>query len=266
MGFISYLGGKSLLAPKILPYIPEHHCYAEVFAGAAWMLFKKEPSKVEIINDINKDLVTLYRCVQHHLEEFCRQFKYQLIARDEYKRQVDENPDSMTDIQRAARFYYLLRTTYGSKLSFDSFGVSAIKQPRINLVRLEEELSEAHLRLNRVWVENMSYAKFIPRFDKPDTFFYIDPPYYNCENYYGEGIFSKEDFVVLKDILKGIQGKFIVSLNDVPEVREIFKDFSIVAVDTRYSVSGKSQKVKEVLIMNYDHKKVAKFTPRLPKR
>lgn len=255
-GFLSYTGGKSILAPKIIPYIPEHNCYAEVFCGAAWMLFKKEPSKVEIINDINTDLITLYRCVQNHLEEFCRQFKNQLIARDEYKRHVEENPHTLTDIQRAARFYYLLRTTYGSKLAFDSFGVSAIKQPRINLVRLEEDLSQVHLRLNRVWVENMSYTKFIPRFDKPDTFFYIDPPYYNCENYYGKGIFAKEDFVTLKELLTGIQGKFIISLNDVPEVREIFKGFNFVSVNTRYTLSGKSQKVSEVLIMNYTPPKI----------
>ncbi|MBL7997734.1 MAG: DNA adenine methylase [Candidatus Kapabacteria bacterium] len=259
--FLSYLGGKSLLAPKILPLVPAHTCYAEVFAGAAWMLFKKPPSKVEVINDINSDLITLYRVIQNHLEEFCRQFKYQLIARDEYKRHVDENPETLTDIQRAARFYYLLRTTYGSKLAFDSFGVSAIKPPRINLVRLEEELSEAHLRLNRVWVENMSYERFIPRFDKPETFFYIDPPYYNCEDYYGEGIFSKDDFVTLAALLKPLQGKFILSLNDLPEVREIFKGYRFASMETKYTISGKSQKVKEVLILNYDPSKTAKFAP-----
>lgn len=225
------------------------------------MFFKKEPSRVEILNDINKDLVTLYRCVQNHLEEFCRQFKYQLTARDEYKRRVDEKPDTLTDIQRAARFYFLLRTTYGSKLSFDSFGVSAQKPPRINLIRLEEELTAVHLRLNRVWVENMDFKKFIPRFDKPETFFYADPPYYNCESYYGEGIFAREDFVTLRDLLANIQGKFIVSLNDVPQVREIFKDFRIKTVDTKYSIAGKSQKVKEVLILNYDPAKEAKFEP-----
>jgi DNA adenine methylase len=253
--FISYLGGKSLLAPKIIPHIPKHNCYAEVFAGAAWMLFKKDPSPVEVINDINTDLITLYRVVQNHMEEFCRQFKYQLIAREEYKRKVKENPETLTDIQRAARFYYLLRTTYASKLAFDSFNVNATKPPQINLVRLEEDISAAHLRLSRVWIENMPFQKFIPRFDKPDTFFYIDPPYYNCEDYYGEGVFAKHDFVLLAELLKSVQGKFIVSLNDLPEVRQIFKGFRFVNVDTRYSVSGKVQKVKEVLIMNYDSSK-----------
>lgn len=79
--FLSYLGGKSLLANRIIQRMPEHTCYCEVFAGAAWVLFRKEPSRVEIINDINTELVTLYRVVQNHLEEFIRQFKWILTAR-----------------------------------------------------------------------------------------------------------------------------------------------------------------------------------------
>ena len=248
---ISYLGGKSLLAKTIIPLIPEHKCYAEVFAGAAWIFFKKQPSDVEIINDINSDLTTLYKCVQHHLEEFCRTFKHQLISRDEYDRKLLENPEALTDIQRAARFYYLIRSTYGSKLDFNSFAVSSVKPPRINLLRLEEELSAAHIRLSRTWVENMDFKKFIPRFDREGTFFYIDPPYYNCENFYGKNIFSKEDFNILRDLLLSLKGKFILSLNDVPEVREIYKDFHIRTVQTNYSISNTVQKVNEVLIMNY---------------
>lgn len=84
--FLSYLGGKSLLANKIIPRIPDHSCYCEVFAGASWILFKKEPSKVEIINDINTDLVTLYRVVKHHVREFVRYFEWILTARDEFER------------------------------------------------------------------------------------------------------------------------------------------------------------------------------------
>lgn len=251
MAFLSYLGGKSKLAQRIIPLIPEHDCYAEVFCGAAWMLFKKEPSKVEIINDINSDLITLYRVIQNHLEEFCKQFKYQLVARDEYKRLLAENPASLTDIQRAARFYYLLRCSYGSKLDFGSFNVSPTRHPRINLLRLEEELTEAHLRLARVNVENMGYEKFVLRYDRPGTFFYLDPPYYGCENDYGKNIFSREDFDKLSSLLSTIKGKFILSLNDKPEVREIFKQYKILTVKTKYTVSSKTKEVSEVLILNY---------------
>lgn len=248
--FLSYFGGKSLLANKIIPRIPEHTCYCEVFAGAAWLLFKKEESQVEIINDINKDLVTLYRVIKNHLEEFIRYLKWILVARDEFARFKDENPETLTDIQRAVRFYYLMRTGYGAKLVGQSFSIGPTRPSSLNLLRIEEELSAAHLRLSRVYIENMPYQRLIERFDRPGTFFYIDPPYYGCEEDYGKGIFGRDDFGTLRDVLEGIEGKFIVSINNTPEIRKIFKDFSIDEVKTSYTVSGadKQQKVTELLI------------------
>lgn len=249
--FLNYLGGKSLLANKIIPLIPEHNTYVEVFAGAAWLLFKKEESKVEIINDINKDLVTLYRVVKHHLEEFARYFKWILVSREEFERIKKENPDTLTEIQRSARFYYLLKSAYGSKMNNPYFSISTQRPPRLNLLRIEEELSEAHLRLARVYIENKDYKALIERHDTPDTFFYLDPPYYNCEDYYGKNIFKKDDFEIIKNILSLLKGKFIMSINDTHEVRELYKDFNINEVDTTYSVSGKRQKITELLIKNF---------------
>ena len=175
--FLSYLGGKSLLAKEIVPRIPEHHCYCEVFAGAAWILFKKEESEVEIINDINTDLVTLYRVVKNHLDEFVRYFRWVLVSREEFERFKVQNPETLTDIQRAVRFYYLLRTGYGSRLVKPSLSISTSRKSNLNLLRIEESLSAAHLRLSRVYIENKPYNKLIERFDKPHTFFYIDPPH-----------------------------------------------------------------------------------------
>jgi DNA adenine methylase len=254
--FLAYMGGKSLLAGKIIPMIPDHHCYVEVFCGAAWLLFKKDEniSQVEIINDINKDLVTLYRVIKYHLEEFVKQYKHILVARDEFERARDENPDSLTDIQRAARFYYLLKAGYAAKIPAPAFSICTSQQPRLNLLRVEEELSAVHLRLARVYVENKSYKEVIPRFDKQNTFFYIDPPYYGFEDCYGKGIFDRGDFYRLSEVLAGLQGKFILSLNNTKEVREIFKRLRIETARTRYIAAGadKQKKVTELLIMNYD--------------
>jgi len=252
--FLSYLGGKSILAGQIINKIPEHTCYCEVFAGAAWMLFKKDESEVEIINDINNNLITLYRVIKLHLEEFIRYLKWVLVSREEFERFKAENPESLTDIQRAVRFYYLLKNGYASKIDNPYFAVSAIKKPAFNLLRIEEELSMAHLRLSRVYIENMHYQKCIEKFDKEKTFFYLDPPYYNCENYYGKNIFFKEDFIKLKDLLKALKGKFIMSLNNTKEVLEIYKDFNIEEVKTRYSTSNlnnHSKNVTEILIRNF---------------
>jgi DNA adenine methylase len=251
--FLSWIGGKSLLADRIIPLIPEHQCYCEVFAGAAWLLFKKPESEVEIINDINIELVTLYRVVKNHLEEFIRYLKWILVAREEFERFKEANPDTMTDIQRAVRFYYLVKTGYGSRIKNPTFSIGTSRASNFNLLRIEEELSAAHLRLSRVYVENLPYQQLIQRFDKPHTFFYIDPPYYGCEDYYGKGIFGREDFGRLREQLSGVQGKFCLSINDTTEIREIFDGFRIMEVPTRYSVAnGKSKAVGELLIMNYE--------------
>ena len=254
--FLAYMGGKSLLAKKIIPKIPDHKCYVEVFAGAAWMLFKKEEtmSDVEIINDINLDLVTLYRVVKHHLEEFIRYFKWILVSRDEFARFRKEDPETLTDIQKAVRFYYLLKLGYAARIKAPSFSIATTSRPRLNLLRIEEELSAVHLRLSRVYIESRSYVDVFARFDKPDTFFYIDPPYYGCEDYYGLGIFARGDFLKLRDLLAKVSGRFILSINDVDHIRDLFKDFRIETVETSYSAGGADKKkyVKELLIMNYD--------------
>lgn len=251
--FLSYLGGKSLLANKIIPKMPEHTCYCEVFAGAAWMLFKKQESQVEIINDINTDLVTLYRVVKHHLDEFVRYLKWILVARDEFARFKIETPEALTDIQRAVRFYYLLRSGYGGKVKDPTFNINTTRRSGLNLLRLEEELSEVHLRLSRVYIENQPYQKLIERYDRPHTFFYLDPPYHGYEDYYGDGIFSSDDFMVLRDLLASVRGKFIMSINNTPKIRQIFRQFKIETVATSYTAAGGNKRVpvKELLIRNY---------------
>lgn len=149
---VPWIGGKRRLARYILPLFPHHQCYVEPFCGAAALFFMKEPSKVEAINDINGDVVNLYRVVQHHLEEFVRQFKWALNSRQIYKWLTDTTPETLTDIQRAARFYYLQKLGFGGKVQGRTFGIAPTTPPRLNLLRIEEDLSAAHLRLARVYI------------------------------------------------------------------------------------------------------------------
>lgn len=250
---LAWLGGKSRLADQIIDRMPAHTAYCEVFAGAAWVLFKKPESKVEIINDINGELVTLYRCVKHHLPALVEQFRWMLIARDEFDRFMATPADTLTDIQRSARFYYLSKAAFGAKVRSPTFGIAASQPSRLNLLRLEEDLSEAHLRLSRVFIESKPYQDIITRFDKPGTLFYVDPPYWGCENDYGKDLFSRADFTTLAAMLAKIKGKFILSLNDTTGVREVFGDFNLEKVKTRYSVGAKkNQQVGELLITNFN--------------
>nr|WP_287412765.1 DNA adenine methylase [Pseudodesulfovibrio sp.] len=250
---LPWLGGKSRLADRIVQLIPAHDHYAEVFAGAGWVFFRKPESKYESINDINSDLISFYRCCQNHLEEVCRQFKWLLSSREffeDFRSQMDGR--GLTDIQRAARFYFLQRQAFGGKVD-GGFGVDYHGLPKINLVRLEEELSRVHLRLTRVRIENLSWTDHIRRYDDKKTFFYLDPPYHGGERDYGKGIFSRKEYAAMAEQLAGIEGKFLLSINDVPEIRETFSAFDIREVETTYSVcKDNNQRVGELLIMNYD--------------
>lgn len=249
---LCYLGGKSRLAKTIITQIPEHVTYAEVFAGAAWVFFGKEPSRYEVLNDINSDLVAFYRVLQNHLEEFLRQFRWMLCSREwwnDWERQLAAG--GLTDIQKAARFYYVQRQAYGGKVVGRVLAKTVARLPRINLLRLEEELSAIHLRLAQVTIENLPWEHFLTRYDRSDTFFYLDPPYWGREAFYGKD-FCRDDFSRMAASLAHLQAKFILSLNDLPEVRETFKDFQIQTIQTAYSVaSERFNSVSELLIKNY---------------
>jgi len=249
---LCYLGGKSRLARTIIAQIPPHATYAEVFAGAAWVFFGKEPSKYEVLNDVNSELVAYYRVLQNHLEEFLRQFRWMLSSREwwhDWERQL--KADGLTDIQKAARFFYVQRLGYGGKVVGRVFGKSVARLPRINLLRLEEELSAIHLRLARVTIERLPWAELLARYDRSNTCFYLDPPYWGCENFYGKD-FCRNDFGRMADSLARLQGKFLLSLNDLPEVRETFKHFHVQTVQTAYSAATKRYSpVTELLIKNF---------------
>lgn len=247
-----WMGGKYQLSKQIVSMIPAHTCYCEPFAGAAWVFFRKDKSDVEVLNDINTDIITLYRVIQHHLEEFIRWFKWVLVSRAEFNRWLKTEPETLTDIQRAVRFFYVQKNSFAGRIDKPTFGYAPSRRPRLNLLRVEEDLSGAHLRLSEVYIENLPYAELIKRYDRENTFFYIDPPYFDCEDYYGKNIFSKADFELLSNQLKAIRGKFLLNLNDTYEVREIFASFIIEPVSVRYSCGTTKTVAKEVLIRNYE--------------
>ncbi|RCX32094.1 DNA adenine methylase [Thioalbus denitrificans] len=234
--FIPWLGGKRRLAKQILPMFPDHQCYVEPFAGAAALFFMKEPSKVEVLNDVNGDIVNLYRVVQHHLEEFIRQFKWALVSRQMFKWLRDVPPETLTDIQRAARFYYLQKTCFGARPTGRTFGTAPSAPPKLNLLRVEEELSGAHIRLARAYIESEDWHACMRRYDRPHTLFYMDPPYWKTEGY---GVpFGLEEYGRMATAMRELKGRAIVSVNDIPEMREAFAGFSMREVSLRHTVGG----------------------------
>ncbi len=219
------------------------------------MFFAKDQVKTEILNDINNDLTTLFRVLSNHLEEFLRYFKWTLCSRDEFDRLNSQNPDSLTDIQRASRFYYLQKLCFGGRPIGRTFGTSTTSAPRLNLLRIEEELSQVHLRLSRVTIENRPWQRIIEQYDRKHSLFYLDPPYFGCEDYYGKEVFNREDYDKMTEILANLEGAFILSLNDKPEVREIFRDFYMKKVSVQYNLNPSDKKrikYPELIISSMD--------------
>jgi DNA adenine methylase len=250
---ITYFGGKSRLAPAIIKQIPKHTCYVEPFAGAAWVLFKKEPSRAEVLNDRDNNIVNLYRVIQHHPEEFLRQFKTLYVSRRLFDLQKLTNDETLTDIHRAVKWFYLLKTAFGGKMAGSTFGYGTTRAASLNLVDLEATIIDIHWRLARVTIENLPYNDVIRRYDRPHTFFYLDPPYYGIKAYRYN--FEPADFEALAATLMGLKGKFLMSLNDHKEVRRIFKAFHIAPVQLRYSCmrspGSRGTERGELLIRNY---------------
>ena len=248
---IPWLGGKRRLANTLIPRFPAHSCYVEVFAGGAALYFLRPPADVEVINDVNGELVNLYRVVKHHLEEFVRQFKWALSSRDVFKWLQDTPPETLTDVQRAARFYYLQHQAFGGKVDGQTWG-TATTAPPVNLLRIEEQLSAAHLRLANTYVERLDWQECIRRYDRPHTFFYMDPPYWQTEGY---GVpFAWAEYEAMAAVLRGIKGKAMVSINDHPDIRACFDGFHMESLDITYTVGGgaKGADRKELVIWSWN--------------
>lgn len=249
---IPWIGGKRRLADRIFPLFPRHSCYVEPFAGGAALYFLRPvPAEVEVLNDVNGDLVNLYRVVQHHLEEFVRQFKWALSSRQVFKWLQETRPETLTDIQRAARFYYLQQSAFGGRVDGQSYGTATTQPPGLNLLRIEESLSAAHLRLSNTYIEHLTWQDCFRRYDRPHTLFYCDPPYWQPEGY---GVpFGFEQYEQMAEVLGQIKGKAIVSLNDHPDIRRVFSRYHIESTDITYTVGGgKGSEAREVLIFSWD--------------
>lgn len=249
---IPWIGGKRRLAKHILPLFPEHQCYVEPFSGAAALFFMKTPAKAEVLNDINGELMNLYRVVKFHPDALVEEFRWILVGRRQFDEFKNQATDSMTDIQRAARFYYLQKTCFGARIEAQNFGVQTDRGPRLNRRRLEIDLNRAHRRLAETVIEHLPWAECVRRYDRPHTLFYCDPPYWGTEGYGVE--FGLEQYTLMAELAKSIKGKMIISVNDIPEMREAFSGMRMETVEIDYTVGGMQRaknKARELIIRNW---------------
>ena len=253
-----YQGGKRNLAARITRIIEavDHDGYAEPFVGMGGIfLRRRRRPRVEVINDISGDVVTLFRVLAEHYPYVIDMLRFRVSARAEFQRLLDLPPHRLTDLQRAVRFLYLQRLAFGGKISGRNFGVDSRAPARWNVGRLEQDLAEINERLQGVTIEQLPFGDFIRRYDRAGMLFYLDPPYWGCETDYGQDVFARGDFERLAEQLGAIAGKFILSINAAPEIRDIFAAFEQVDVATNYSIgsaaAGQGKRVGELLISNF---------------
>lgn len=249
----AWLGGKRALAPRITQLIADtpHSLYAEPFVGMGGIFFRrKQAPKAEVINDRNGDIANLFRILQRHYPQFMDTLKFQITSRREFERLKACDPKTLTDLERAARFLYLQRLAFGGKAAGQNFGVSYERGSRFNLTKLAPLLEDVHERLAGVTIENLDWLEFIDRYDRPGTLFYLDPPYWGCEDDYGKLLFDRSQFAAIAERLARIKGRFILSINDVPEIRELFGQFELIEVSLKYTVSSGAGKAARELIVS----------------
>jgi len=249
-----YIGGKRLLSRQIVPMIEAvpHTLYAEPFVGMGGVFFRRRQSpKAEVINDRSGDVVNLFRILQRHYPQFIETLKFQITSRREFERLRRIDPITLTDLECAARFLYLQRTGFSGKVEGRTFGIDRERGSRFNLLKLAPILEDIHERLAGVTIENLDWLAFIDKYDRPGTLFYCDPPYWGAEDYYGKDLFDRDQFEKMAEHLARIKGRFIMSINNVKEIRELFAAFNIIEADVRYSCGSDNRHIgKELIITN----------------
>ena len=254
---MSWIGGKKALRDTILPMFPLYYeRYIEVFGGGGWILFAKPPGNdFEVYNDFNGLLVNLYRCVREKPQELMAALAYCLNSRADFElvKNALARDSPASDVQRAAWFYQLIRYSYASGLT--SYG-SQPHDIRSNFPLIEQ----AHRRLAKVVIENKDFEKLIGQYDRPVSFFYADPPYFETESYYqniGEDGFTEKDHIRLRDALMRAEGKFLLSYNDCEFIRSLY-DAPGIQIDAYTRINNIKQRYdngaqfSEILIANYD--------------
>lgn len=246
-----YIGGKRVLAARIIKKIEQtpHSMYVEPFVGMGGVFLRRTMRpQVEVINDISTDVTTLFRILQRHYPQFLDTLKWQLASRADFDRLRKADPSTLTDLERAARFLYLQRLAFGGQVTNRNFGVTTTGGARFNLTKLVPMLEDVHERLAPVIIERLPFDRLIKTYDRPHALFYLDPPYWGSETDYGKDVFSRADFEVLRGLLSNLKGRFILSINDRPEVREMFAGFAIEPVALNYRVGGGVTPAKELII------------------
>jgi DNA adenine methylase len=244
----SRVGGKSKLADAVISMIPKHKTYVEVFAGSGAIFYKRPLSSQNVLNDLDKNIYDLHRDLK-----VIEKIDYEFLPTTNATRENFVMYLSQTDLkdphERFKRNLFLNKNSFCANMI--KMGYKNPASWKVSkLTRLKKNLKDYQEKLKDVEITNLDFSEVIKRYDGEETFFYLDPPYSLNLKYWNYGLpFISNKMIV--EVLKTIKGKFIMSYDDSPENRELFKDYKITEVETIYMVKSKgNKKVKEILISN----------------
>jgi DNA adenine methylase len=258
-----WVGGKFRLRNAIVDLLPEHKCYVEVFGGAAWVLFGKQPSQVEVLNDKDGELVNFFRVVKNRPKELIKSFEWELVSRAEFERLANLDASRLTDVERAHRFYYLIMAGWGGEANYPRFQTSVNDEHGHGnrlvgaLGTLEKRLDPIHERLQTVIIENLDWRDCISRYDRKGAMMYLDPPYPGNSCNYRYNMREWKEHEELAGKLRNVKCKWILSSYDLPGIRDLFRGQCIIPVRSPSGMEARKNggtrvMNKEVLIMNYE--------------
>lgn len=248
IGPLPYIGGKRRLAPTIAALLPSHVTYVEPFAGGAQVFFHKQPSPVEVLNDLDDEVVNFLRVCQQHGDELVRWLRFAVASRRLHEWFSQQEARLLTDVQRAARFLYLQKNSFGGRVERRNFHFAVSKPQNYTPVRLPRIIEAATARLAGVQLECRPYEEILTRFDRPTTCFYLDPPYVGRRLYRFH--FAECDFARLAERLTRLRGTFLLSINDHQISRRLFKQFHAYAISLAYTSNRRVPHVTELLFSN----------------
>lgn len=249
IGPLPWIGGKRRIAKRLVGLLPEHQTYVEPFCGGAQVFFAKPRSRVEVLNDLDGELVNFLRVCQLHHQELARYLAFTTSSRRWFEMYAAQDPATLTDVQRAARFYYLQKHSFGGRIHGQNYHYSVSKPTNYKTDLIAETLAAVARRLERVQLESWPYETVIERYDRPDTVFYVDSPYVGVRHYRHN--LADDEFEKLAARLAGVKGKFLLSINDCDIARAAFGRFQMRELSFVYTASRAVPRARELIFSNY---------------
>lgn len=249
IGPLPYIGGKRRLASQIIALMPSHLTYVEPFAGGAQVFFHKRPSRVEVLNDLDGEIVNFLRVCREHPQELTRTLRHLVPSRSLFAQFASQQPATLTDVQRAARLLYLQKNAFGGLVRKQTFHYTVTKPSNFNPARLPGIIAAVSERLQRVQLEQLPYEQVLAKYDRPSTLFYLDPPYVGVQLYRHN--LADNAYEQLAGRLGKLRGRFILSINDCALSRHVFADFHYRSVSVAYTAHPSVPVVSELLYANF---------------